>query len=342
MITKIKNFITSKKLLEKNSRVLVGLSGGPDSVFLLHALNQLKNELKLELIAAHLNHEWRESAKIDEQFCIDLCQSLNVPIITKKASELKFKPKERGSKEDIGRQLRRFFFESILTELNFELVALAHHLDDQEENFFIRLIRGTSLSGLAGIKAKDSAYIRPLLEVTKQEILDYLQKDKLKFITDPTNISADYLRNRIRKIIPQLKECDERFDKNFLSTLYKLQSADNFIKKTVQDKLIEINIRTPQITLACPEPVEGLRRGEWGGIDIKKLLALDTFLQKQIIVEWLILSKVEFELTENFINEILKFFKSEHGGKHILGNWFIEKKQNYGSIGKINESSRLG
>lgn len=293
----------------RDSKIIVGLSGGADSVFLLSFLNKEKINLNLNIIAAHLNHEWRESAIVDEEFSIALCEQLKIPIIVKKASDLNFTPKERGSKEDTARQLRRYFFESLAKENDAKFILLAHHLDDQEENFFIRIIRGSSISGLAGIKRLDGIYFRPLLEISKKEILDVLHENHISYINDPTNEHTDYLRNNIRKnVIPSLKEIDSRFDKNFLKTITKIQDANNFIDKITTETLLDITTEK--------------------GLDIKKFLMDDPFIQDQVIVKWLIQNKASFTPSDNFIKEVKKFLSSKEGGSHTFDKWKIIKEKN--------------
>src|SRR5260221_9609791 len=136
--------------------------------------------------------------------------------------------------------MRRYFFEKVLQEHNADCIALAHHAQDQEETFFIRLIRGSSLTGLTAIKAKHGHYIRPLLETNKSDILAWLHENNIPYATDTTNDSSDYLRNRIRmNVLPALRTCDDRFATNFLSTLNRLQSTEQFLEqltlKTFED-----------------------------------------------------------------------------------------------------------
>ena len=156
--------IIFNNLIAESSKIILGLSGGPDSIYLLHKLASLRNTGTIkELIAAHLDHEWRQDSAKDVAFCKQACKSLNVPFVSKKLSELNLSFK--GSPEEIGRNARRYFLEQIRTKHNADLIALGHHLQDQEETFFIRLIRGTSLSGLCAMWPKKGFYIRPLLQM---------------------------------------------------------------------------------------------------------------------------------------------------------------------------------
>ena len=148
-----------QSLALNNTTVVVGLSGGPDSICLLHYLYKLKKQQNLHIIAAHLDHEWQESSKIAVQTCSDICNALDITLVSKKLSELKFESKWNGSQEELGRKMRRFFFESVAQEYQASSIALAHHQQDQHETFFIRLLRGSSLTGLTGMKEKDGLYV---------------------------------------------------------------------------------------------------------------------------------------------------------------------------------------
>lgn len=314
LLKKIHTFITQKNLIPENSTIIVGLSGGPDSVFLLYLLVDLQKEKNLKIIAAHLNHEWRTEAIKDEQLCKDICAGLGVPIICKKMSELNLTLKFNGSKEEVGRKARRIFFEKVMREHGANTIALAHHADDQQETFFIRLIRGASLSGLAGIKAKDGAYIRPLLEIKKLEILAYLHEDRITYVLDASNESSEYLRNRIRNgVIPALQLSDERFDSNFATTHEQLQQTEEFLQQLAQKTFEEITINKE--------------------IDIQKLCALHPVMRTRILILWLCHAKVPFIPSQGFFDEIIRFLEKPQTGTHnFYGKWKMIKQNNTAHI----------
>lgn len=320
MHNKIKQFIEKHHLIRDGHKIVVGLSGGPDSVFLVHFLVSLQKEYNLSLIAAHLNHEWRVEADQEQQDCADLAHKLGIPFVTKKRSELTAVFKHNGSQEEYGRKLRRHFFEQILREHNADSVALAHHAQDQEETFFIRLIRGSSLTGLTSIKPKNGPYIRPLLETPKAEILDWLHANNISYAIDKTNESPDYLRNRIRlNVLPALRICDERFEANFLTTLNRLKTTEDFLERLTQKAFENIS------------SVENDQRI----MSVTQLLNTDDALHHRILLHWLITENVQFPTTQAFFDEIMRFLSTPNGGHHsIHEQWSLIKKQNFAFLMK--------
>lgn len=301
----------------KNKKIVLGLSGGPDSIFLFHLLLEAKQNNILDFVAAHLDHEWRQNSYKDLEFCKKLCEKNDIKFFGAKASELNAKIKYNGSKEEAGRKLRRFFFEKILQETKSNFIALAHHAQDQQETFFMRLLRGASLSGLTCMKEIDGQYIRPLLHMSKDEILLHLHNKKIKYLTDESNNSEDFLRNRIRKnVIPAIKLCDERFDKKFESSLKQLQEAEQFLEKLAQDEYK--NIFTDK-----------------NSGNIKKFLELDAVIQRRLLIKMLCNTKSKFTPSQAHLNEMLKFLRLARAKSHILGNnWKIIKHKGFFFIEK--------
>lgn len=321
MLNNIQQYITDNNLIASGSKIVIGLSGGPDSILLLHMLHQLQRTYNLTLIAAHLDHGWRANSASEVVFCKEACEALNIPFVSAHLDDLKLKPQKlKGSKEEVGRNARRFFLETIVREHHADSIALGQHLDDQEETFFIRLIRGSTLSGLTCIKPKDGLYIRPLLEIKKQEILVYLKEQGITYLTDPSNELDLFLRNRIRKyVIPALRQTDDRFDHNFLRTLGSIQDAERFLVDLTQKEFKRIAHQVD---------------GQWH-VNSTQLHELDPFMQYRVLLEWLILSDVPFVPTERFLDEIMRFIKQPGSKTHTLHErWSIIKKKNMLSIEK--------
>jgi len=315
----IKKFIKKHDMIPEQSTIVLGLSGGPDSVFLLDFLATLKQEnLIKEIIAAHLDHEWREDSFKDAQFCAELAKKYGVTFVQRKISELGLDIKFDGSKEEFGRKARRCFFQQIKEAHNADLIALAHHAQDQQETFFIRLIRGSSLSGLTAIKPKHGSYIRPLLETNKQDLISFLEAENIPYLIDPSNISQEFLRNRIRaQVIPALKKCDDRFDTKFKETINRLQSTEQFLE---------------QLTNKTFETISSKKEGIYY-INLKQLLSFHPVLLYRILILWLIKQNVKFPISEGFLDEIIKFLKQPGSKEHQLHhNWCIVKKKGIAHI----------
>ncbi len=312
-----------KALIPAESTVIIGLSGGPDSVFLLHQLIILQKTHNFQIIAAHLDHEWHPESYQAREFCAQLCLELGINsqdkqklvLVTKTINQLNFRPKQTGSQEDLGRQYRRYFFEQLVVEYAPAKIWLGHHLDDQIETFILRLIRGASLTGLTGIKTQTGLYIHPLLQLTKLEILSYLTINKLNYFTDPTNSSLDYLRNKIRQsVLPALYQADSRFKQNFNRSLTKLQASEQFI--TRHTSKIYQQVITPEYLL-----------------NLKLFNNLENYLQARVLLHWLCQSGVKFTLSEKFLAEILRFLQHPNSTKsHQLGTWQISKKAGFAQI----------
>lgn len=312
-IEKIDQYIVKYNLINNNDIIIIGLSGGPDSVFLLHVLIALQQKYNLTLIAAHLNHEWRPEANVEEELCYTLARQHSIIFESEKLSSLPVQKKYRGSKEDFARTMRRHFLEAIAEKYQAHSIALGHHAQDQEETFFIRVIRGTSLAGLTGMHARHGLYIRPLLETNKSDILDWLKIHNISYALDASNESDLYLRNRIRKnVLPALELCDNRWNTNFLVTLNRLKQDDALLNHIAQTTLDTLISTTQNNTI----------------FDIKKFITIHPSLHHRLIVLWLIQNNVQFRVTQSFLDEIIRFLSHSRGGTHTIHEkWLIMKKQ---------------
>ena len=243
-IDRIKKTIRQDDLLKKGDRVVVAVSGGPDSMALLHILFQLRYELGIDLCVAHLNHQLRNSAGKDEQFVRGVCAKLRVPFISRILPQNAFE--KSGSIEEIARAYRFSFLIKTAKNKKFNAIALGHTLDDLAETVLMRILRGTGLMGIRGILPKRMidgfCFIRPLLDVSRGEIADFLKQEKISFRNDPTNRSHKFLRNRIRlQLIPQLqKEYNPKL-KEILAHLSNILSEDyDYLQAQARKALCDI------------------------------------------------------------------------------------------------------
>ena len=219
----------------QGKRVIVGFSGGADSVSLLYRLVELREDLCLKVEAVHLNHCLRgEESLRDEKFVRDFCQRYGVSLQVKQVDVAKLAAETGLSVETCGREERyRFFGEAAGTD---GLIATAHTLSDNMETVVFHMIRGTALKGLCGIPAVRGNIVRPLLQCTREDVEDYCRRKGLFFVTDSSNLSTDYLRNKIRaEIIPKFFEINPSADRSFARMVMALQMDEDYLDRIVRD-----------------------------------------------------------------------------------------------------------
>lgn len=321
LVRRVHEKIAKHTLITPGQTILIGLSGGPDSVFLLHALVILQQELGCSLVAAHLNHGWRAEANDEATWCEQLAAQLKVPFVVGHAQTIAITKRTPGSKEAEGRDARRAFFEEAAQTYKAHTIALAHHADDQLETFFIRLARGASLDGLCGMLPHDGLYIRPLLEISKAEILAYLAEHKLSFCVDASNDSHDFLRNRIRHtLMPALESVDPRYVRSTARTMQQLNDAEDFCAQATTEGFGRV----------CSE----------NALNAEKLFKEHPYLQRRIVIAWLIAAGVPFTPSESFFDEILRFIREGAALSHTVGQaWRIVRIDRIFSIRKANSSA---
>lgn len=202
--------VSFDEIIHKDSHVLVALSGGPDSMCLLHLLKTYREKVPFDLRAAHLHHGLRETADRDQAFVESLCEEWDVPLIVERANVKAYARENKLGTEEAGRILRYDFFRRHKAPGG--LIALAHHLDDQVETMLLRLIRGTGLRGMEGMKVLEGDLFRPLLSLAKEEILAALEENHIPYVVDETNLEPTYSRNRVRlNMIPEAEAINPGF-----------------------------------------------------------------------------------------------------------------------------------
>ncbi len=209
--------IKEKHLLDSGDKVIVALSGGPDSVYLLHLLAQFQKEFDIRLYAAHLNHRIRGlEAHKDALFCAALCDKYNIPFFVKSEDVPKFSKTKKMTLEEGAREVRYNMLFELKDALSANKIAVAHNMNDQVETVLMRMMRGTGLYGLRGMDyATNNVIIRPLLDVDKKDILKELEKNNIKWREDKTNEQEDYTRNKIRlTLIPMMEIFSPKVKKN--------------------------------------------------------------------------------------------------------------------------------
>lgn len=239
MEEKVLTAIKEYELIEENDNIVVGVSGGPDSMALLYCLLEARKTIPFNIHVAHVNHGVRgEEARRDQLFVEKKCKELGLPFYTRNVNMNEY-AKEKGiTSEEAGRELRYGFFREILKDLGKGKIAVAHNMNDQAETILMRIMRGTGPDGLKGMEYKSNDIIRPILGIDRKEIEEYIVKKGIETVLDKTNLEPIYSRNKIRlELIPYI---EKNFNPNIVNTLWRMSrifSLDlNFLEKYTKIK----------------------------------------------------------------------------------------------------------
>jgi tRNA(Ile)-lysidine synthase len=306
-ILKIKKSLLDHKMVEPGDCVLVGVSGGPDSVALLQALIELKQEFNIELAVAHLNHGARgEESDHDARFVKDLGASFNLRTLIKKINVPELQPASKSSFQETARDIRLEFFQETMKQLGANKIALGHTSDDQVETVLMNLLRGSGLKGVGGMSPVRLPYIRPLFYCTRAEVMGFLNDRNTPFCKDSSNNKKDYLRNRIRlELIPFLQE---KYNPKITENLFETSGifrADNDCLKVLEDHEFE-------------QAISNFEDGEMLSMDMKYLNKLPLALQRRLVRKGILSIKGDLRKISSFhIQEILHLFETSRKGKRI-------------------------
>lgn len=248
----VKAYIAVQELIKPGDKVIVAVSGGPDSMALLHILWELSREMEFSVAAAHLNHQLRPQAVREQEFVEEYCQHWQIACYSRTVDVRQMARQQKASLEDAGRQARYTFFRDLSVQLKADRIATAHHQDDQAETVLLHLLRGTGLQGLRGIMPCNDQLIRPLLGQSKQAILAYLKERNISYCLDQSNQDQSFLRNRIRlQLIPFLQEGYNPQITENLSRLAEIVRAENeLLQQIVQDYWTQLICRADEHNIA--------------------------------------------------------------------------------------------
>ncbi|GIM48702.1 tRNA lysidine(34) synthetase TilS [Capnocytophaga stomatis] len=297
----------------ENKRVLVAISGGVDSIVLAYLLNQLG----IEIVLGHCNFQLRgEESNEDEAFVKEFGQKLNAKTFIKRFDTQKFSSENQMNTQLSARKLRYDWFEEVAMESECDFIATAHHADDNIETFIINLSRGTGLDGLLGIPQRNVKIIRPLLPFSRQEILEFAEKNRLLWREDSSNASDKYVRNKIRhNIVPVLKEIHPTFLKNFEKTQFFLAQSAQFI-----DFFIE-NIKKECF------------------IEEKSHIKIDIEALKRNYQSDFVLYKLLYPYNFNNIRDLKQILEAETGKKLFSSTHILLKDRNFLVLEKKREKT---
>ncbi|MBP3359582.1 MAG: tRNA lysidine(34) synthetase TilS [Clostridia bacterium] len=297
-ITRVKRTIAENELIPSGSSVLIALSGGADSVFLTHVLKEMSAELDLAIYACHVEHGIRGADSVrDMEFSRELCRSLGIEFFGKSFDVPGEAARLKISEEAAGRKIRYEYFSEIMAEHGIDLLATAHHRDDRVETIVMNMLRGSGLRGFVGIEYKNGSVIRPLLDITKDEILEFCRSEKIDYCTDDTNFNTEYTRNKIRhELIPVLRKYNPSFDECIIRESCIMSEEDKFIE------------------CAAASEYELLKSDR--GLNLEKLAGLDTAIRRRVIYMYIADAKgTRRDISFEDVNAVLKLCISGESGK---------------------------
>ena len=292
-LTHLKQSITDT-IPPGSNHLLVAVSGGVDSVVLLHALKGVSAELGVTLEVAHLDHQIRPESSADADFVQKLCLQWDIPCHIESCDVPALAGEDKISLEMAGRQVRRVFLQQVAEEINAEQIVLAHHRNDQVETFMLRLLRGSGQSGLASMRVQQGLWWRPLLGCSREQILEYARQHKLSWVEDQSNSDPAFLRNRLRsQLLPQLVAVNPQFYNRVAGLTEQFQLEDDYWQEQVEQKFAELvvsrhdGLRLSRTALLALHPAlrmrilrEALRqvRGDLQRIESIHLQAIESLL----------------------------------------------------------------
>lgn len=309
MIDAVLKTIEKYNLINSNDKIVLGVSGGPDSLFMLSALNNLKEKLHIELIVAHINHMIREEANLEEQFVKEFCQKINVKFYSKRVEVEKYAKNNKIGLEEAGRKIRYQFFEEILKREGANKIAIAHNKNDKVETMIMHILRGSGISGLQGIQPQThNKIIRPIIEIERKDIEKYCEEQKLEPRIDKSNFDNTYTRNKIRNVvIPYIKQ---EFNPNFIETMTRLSEVITE-ENTFLNQLTEVEYKKIVIQKADKEIA----------LDLKKFNELDNIIKRRIILYTVSILRGSSQGIEKVhVEDIVKLCKNNVGNKFLIPN----------------------
>jgi tRNA(Ile)-lysidine synthase len=310
LVKTVQNFAFQNNLWKKGSKIVLGVSGGPDSVCLLDIFNKLAKKYAWQVHIAHVNYGLRgKDSEKDELFVRALGEKYGIVVSV-------FKPKKsqhKGNLENSLRQIRYDYFEKIRRELGFDLIAVAHNRDDQAETVLMRILRGSGLHGLGAMKAKNGRIVRPLLQTSRADILAYLKQNKLKYRTDKSNADTKLTRNKVRhSLLPYL-------EKNFNPS----------IKRTLSEWSEAVADDYAFIASSAERFSSSVCKNKCGHFSAQDFLGLHQAIQRQVLRNiFQNLKDGTFDVENQQIEEIIKVIRSakSKNQKAVIGGLNILKK----------------
>jgi len=315
IFNKIQKTIEKHNLIKNGDKIILAVSGGPDSVILVNFFAKIKDKYRLNLHLLHINHKIRkDKVKEEAVFVKKTAEKLSIPFHYYEKDAPRYSKENKISLEEAARNIRRYIYAELKNKLGADKVATGHNLDDKAETVIMRIIRGTSPAGLTAIKPSSEFFIRPLIECGKDEITDYLRKNKIKYVTDESNKDIKFFRNKIRHNLIPLLEAE--YNPNIKECLIKLSALAD------EDESFLENMAEVKLNAALTNAKENIE------IDINKLLKSKSVIVKRAIKLAVkkMLGHAE-DITNYHYEKIYDLIKEQKGHKklNLPNNLIVEK-----------------
>lgn len=328
---KVLDTIKKYELIKNGDNIVVGVSGGPDSMALLSVLINLKqaSNINYEIYVAHINHMIREEADLETEYVIEFCKEHNIECYVKKEKVEELAKKNKIGTEEAGRKLRYEFFNEVAKKVNASKVATAHNANDNAETVLMNIIRGSSTAGLKGIDPiRDNYYIRPLIEITRNQVEEYCNKEELNPKYDKSNKENIYTRNKVRNLL--IPFIEKEFNPQIISSINRLSkiatSENEFL-----DKLVTQNYEKIKIDEALGnKQIEGKNTII---LSLKEFNELDLVIKNRLVLYTINkLLGTSQNIEKIHIEDIIKLCKNNIGNKFLVPNKRIKVFVNKGKI----------
>lgn len=310
MEEKILEIIKRYNLIENGDKIVVGVSGGPDSITLLNVLKNIKEKeiIKFNLVVCHINHMIREEAISDEKYVEEYCKKNNIEFFAKRIKVEEMAEKEKIGTEEAGRKARYEFFNEILNKTNANKIATAHTANDNAETVLMNIIRGSGTLGLKGIEAKNGKLIRPLIECKRSEIEKYCKDENLNPRIDKTNFENIYTRNKVRNmLIPYI---ENNFNPNIIEAINRLsdlsKQENNFLEKLTKEAYKKILVEQKKNEII---------------LDLNSFNSQEIVIKNRLVLYTInILFGTRSGIEKKHIEDIIKLCSNNIGNKFLIPN----------------------
>ena len=329
------------QMIESGDAIVLGVSGGPDSIAMLHIFSKYHKEWNIQIYVAHIHHGLRENATKDEMYLQEFCKKYDIPLFVKHAKIKEVAQSQKIGIEEAGRKIRYDFFSEVMKQVNANKIAIAHNQNDHVETMIMNCLRGCGINGLKGILEKNGLYIRPLIKASRKEIEGYCKEEKLNPRHDESNDENIYTRNKIRNlVIPYIQK---EFNPNIIETMTRLseivKEEMEYLDKVAQKSYQEIQEKSVDLEKQKEKKENEKQVCDEGKmatiiLNLRQFNCLDIVLRKRIcllaiadtIGDTLGIEKIH-------IDDVIKLCQNNIGNKYIMPNKrikvFVKKNKIY-------------